>query len=83
MYVLAVLAKVNIRFLQSRRHGGFSGLSLSQTKLQASPNWNMKHYKSVEFVTFYNVKPPLHKRKTPIENFLATVWKTKPFFKEK
>ena len=28
-----------------------------QTKLQAHPNWNMKHYKSVEFLSILNVKP--------------------------
>ena len=36
-----------------------------QTKLQAPPNWNIKHYKSVEFLSNLNVKPHLHKRKTP------------------
>jgi len=37
---------------QSRRHvGAFWELS-PQTKLQAPPNWKMKHYRSVEFL-FY------------------------------
>jgi len=28
-------------------------------------NWDMKHYKSVEFLSNLNVKPPLHRRKAP------------------
>ena len=53
---------------------GFGGVSPPQTKLQASPNWNMKHYKSVEFCQFLECPAPPQKRKAPpIENFLATV----------
>ena len=40
------------------------GLS-PQTKLQDPTNWDMKHYKSVEFLSNLNVKPPLHRRKAP------------------
>ena len=40
----------SINAIQSHRHGGFGGLSL--------PNWNMKHYKLVEFLSKLNVKPP-------------------------
>jgi len=43
----------------------------------------MKHYESVEFCQFFNVKPPRTKAKLsrrhakpPIENFLATVLAT-------
>jgi len=58
--------------------GGLWWDYLPQTKLQAPPNWNMKHYKSVEFLLNLNVKPPAqtsrprHKRKR-IDDFLATV----------
>jgi len=51
-----------------------------QTKLQAAPNWNMKQYKSMQRLSCMNVKPrlhkrkaPPHKRKAPIDGFLATV----------
>jgi len=34
----------------------------------------MKHYKSVEFLSSFRMSsPPLHKRKAPYWNFLATV----------
>jgi len=36
-----------------------------QTKLQASPNWNMKHYKLVEFLSNLNVKHPCTNVKPP------------------
>ena len=50
------------------------GLSPPQTKLQAPPNWNMKHYKSVEFLSIFRMSSPPHRNaKPPIENFLATV----------
>jgi len=29
----------------------FGGLNPPQTKLQARPNWNVKNYKSVEFLS--------------------------------
>jgi len=38
---------LSIRYDQSRRHGGFGGLS-PPTHL----NWNIKHYKSVVFGQF-------------------------------
>ena len=40
-----------------------------QTILQATPNWNMKHYKLVEFWSLLNVKPPLHERKAPLHPY--------------
>jgi len=36
---------------------GFCGIS-PPNKLQAFPNWFLKHYKSVVFIKFQNVKPP-------------------------
>ena len=36
-----------------------------QTKLQAPPNGNMKHYKLVACLLSLNVKPPLHEHKAP------------------
>jgi len=45
--------------------GGFWGLS--------PPNWNMKHYKSVEILSIFRVLSPLAKTQSPpIENFLAS-----------
>jgi len=32
----------------------------------------MKHYESVEFLSIFKCQAPLNKRKTPIENILAT-----------
>jgi len=59
--------------VQSRRHGGdFDGLS-PPIKAPRSPNWNIKHYKSVEFLSNFQFQAPLHKRKAPIDDFLATV----------
>jgi len=46
---------------------GFGGLSRPKTKLQASPNRNMKHCKSVEFLSNFGMPNP------PIEDFMATV----------
>jgi len=50
-----------------------------QTKLQASPNWNLKHYKSVEFLSILNVKPTLPERKPPPHkrkaSLLTTFWR--------
>jgi len=43
---------------QSRHHGGALVGLVPQTKLQAPPNWNLKHYKLVEFSSNFNVKPP-------------------------
>jgi len=66
---------------QSCRHGGFFGAVAPQTKLQAPPNLNMKHCKSVEVCQFFERPAPKHELKAPsaktqsppIENFLATV----------
>jgi len=58
--------------------GGFGGLS-PPNKAPSPSNWNMKHYKSVEFFSSLNVKPPLHERKAPshkrnaLIDFLALV----------
>jgi len=58
--------------------GGFGGLSLPN-KAPCPPNWSMKHYKSVEFLSNFNVKPPLHKRKAyPRKrkaSLLTTFWR--------
>jgi len=64
---------------QSRRHGGaFVGLA-SPNKTPRPPNWNLEHYKSVEFLSILNIKPPSinakpppHKRKAPL---LTTFWR--------
>ena len=49
--------------VQSRRHGGL-----------CPPNWDLKHYKSVEFLSIFRMSsPPAQTQSPPIENFLATV----------
>jgi len=61
--------------VQSRRHGGdLVGLA-PQTNLEAPPNWNMKHYKSVEFLLDLNVKPPLQKCQAPRTNLKPPYWR--------
>jgi len=53
------------------------GVLASQTKLQAPPNWNMKHYKSVEILLIFWVSiSPAEMQSPPIENFLGTVLRT-------
>ena len=58
--------------------GGFDGL-ISPNKDPSTPNWNMKHYKLVEFLSKLNVKPPLHERKAPPHKgkapLLTTFWR--------
>jgi len=50
--------------MQSRRHGGALVVLAPQKKFQAPPNWNVKHYKLVEFwlilcqAPHTNAKPP-------------------------
>jgi len=51
--------------------GGFVGLSPHKTKLQAPPNENMKHYKSVKFMSNFGMSCHLHKHKAPL---LKTFW---------
>ena len=65
---------------QSRRHGrDLVGLA-PPNKAPSPPNWNLKPYKSVEFLSIFNVKPPCANVKPPaqaqspsIDDFLATV----------
>jgi len=42
-----------------------------QTKLQAHPNWNMKHYKSVEFLSIFIMSSHPPETQTPL---LKTFW---------
>ena len=43
-------------------------------KAPSPPNWNMKHYKSVEFLSIFRMSShPAQTQSPPIENFLATV----------
>ena len=42
--------------------GALVGLA-PPNKAPSPPNWNIKHYKFVEFLSNLNVKPPLHERK--------------------
>ena len=44
-----------------------------KTKIQSPPNWNMKHYKAVEFYHFQNVKTHCTNVRPTFEDFLATV----------
>jgi len=61
--------------MQSRRHGGALVVLASQTKFQAPPNWNVKHYKLVEFWLILCQAHP-HKRKAPPQNRKAPLLKT-------
>jgi len=54
---------------------GLLGAYPPQTKLQPSPNWNMKHYESVEFwLCFLSVKPPTQTQ-SPCRNAKPHFWK--------
>jgi len=66
-----IYVKVNRRRPQCRRHEGLRGLCLS--KLQAPPNRNMKHYKSVEFLSNFDMSRPPTQTEIPEEDFLPTV----------
>jgi len=58
---------------QSRRHKrALVGLA-TPNKAASSPNWNTKHYKSVEFLPFLECQTPTQTQSPSIENFLATV----------
>jgi len=46
--------------------GCFGGLNPPK-KLQMPQNWNMKHYKSVDFLSNFRMSVPLHKRSLPSE----------------
>jgi len=59
--------------MQFRRHGGWGELVVLGTKLQAPQIEIMKHYKSVEISQILECQSPLHKVKSPVENFLTTV----------
>ena len=74
---------------QSRRAGSFGGLSSSKQSSKP-PNWNMKHYKLVEFLSDSNVnppctivKPPRANVKPPIDDIPATVLTTPQIFRKK
>ena len=72
---------------QSRRHA-LVGLG-APNKASRPPSWNMKHCKSVEFLSVFRMssppprttaKPHRRKAKPSIENFLATVLIGSPIF---
>ena len=44
--------------------GAFGGLS-PPNKAPIPPNWNMRHYESVEFLSIFALTSPPHKRKAP------------------
>jgi len=55
---------------QARRHGGALVGLASQTKLHDHPNWNMKHYKSVESLSnIQNSSPPAQTQSPPLKTF--------------
>jgi len=52
---------------QSRRHwGAFGGLA-APNKAPSPSNWNMKHYRSVEILSFLEYKAPPHTPKAPAD----------------
>ena len=58
--------------LQSRRHGGFWGLSPTNKAPSLPPNWTMKHYESVKFLWNFRMSSPWTNVKPPI---LKTFWR--------
>jgi len=58
--------------LSCRYGGDLVGLS-PPNKAPSPPNWNIKHYKLVEYFSSLNVKPHYTNVKPPIDDFLATV----------
>ena len=54
--------------------GGFCGLS-PPDKAPSPPNWNMKHYESMEFLSIFSVKPPATNAKPPRRNAKSPYWK--------
>ena len=53
--------------------GSFRGLS-PPNKAPSPPNWNIKHYKPVEFLSIFRMSShPTPMQSPPIENFLETV----------
>ena len=60
---------------QSRRHGGAFG-DLAPNKTPSPPNWNMKHYKSVECSSIFRMSSPTHKPKSPPQKRKAPLLKT-------
>jgi len=61
---------------QSRRHGGaLAGLAHpNKPPNRLKHDWNMKHYKSVEFLSIFRMSsPPAQTQSPKTENFLATV----------
>jgi len=61
------------------KHGPVSTGDLTNPKQNYNaPNWNVKHYKSVEFRKLLESQAPPQTQSPPIENFLAAV-PIKPF----
>lgn len=57
---------------QSRRHGDFGGFA-HKTKLQAASKLKSETPKIIRLLLFLKCQVALHKRKAPLEDFLATV----------
>ena len=55
-----ICALITLPARQSRRHDGSALVGLFPTKNNSnpSPNWNTKHYITIEFCANLNVKPP-------------------------
>ena len=68
-------------YIESCRHGGTLVGLAPQTKHQA-PHWNLKFYKSMKFLSNFNVKPPCTNVKPPYWRlsgggsvYIPTVWR--------
>jgi len=53
------------QFAQPVATGGFGGLS-PPNKAPSIPNWNMKHYKSVEFLSIFRMSSPSAQTQSPL-----------------
>ena len=62
-------------YKQPRRHGGFWGLSPPKQNSKP-PNWNTKHYKSVDFLSIFGMSsPPRTNANLPRRNANPSCWK--------
>ena len=60
---------------QSRSHGGRLGVLAPPNEASSPPNWNMKYYKSVDFLLIFWVSNPPHKPKPPLQKCKTPYWK--------
>jgi len=61
---------IELLWTRSRHYGGFGAVS-PPNKTSSPPNWNMKYYKSVKFLSIFRISSPAAQTYDPsIENIL-------------